>query len=349
MNDESEPLRQIDPASAAIATIDAVAPSGWRTKMAKAAAQLLLGARKGAAVYAVARDNFDEVEGRSAMNRQLYALATQQIVSDPEIIEHYKSRLLNDLFRKTDNLEAVVKGAETMTLALPGPEHASRPDQPELKQDAPLEDDDDGEPLQSDWVSTFVPLAECADSDELRDRLSRILAGELRSPGTFPRSTIRAISELEKSDIEALLSVSASVVGDYILDKASMDLETTNSLLEAGLIHDSSARTFKKTISASANKPSGLTGSKLAISITVDSDFSYTFTGVPLTRLGRSVLSLLDGYNELKALTDFVNQIPKDGVTYITIGEFNFVKKDVFRIRNPSFLYIRYSSGPITS
>ena len=65
-------------AGQALATIDRVAPKGWRLRLAKATAQLLVGTRAGAAVYSEAREHLDEIEGRSAMNKQLYAIASQQ-------------------------------------------------------------------------------------------------------------------------------------------------------------------------------------------------------------------------------------------------------------------------------
>lgn len=323
----------------ALVAVDAVAPSDWRLRLAKFSMQLLLGARRGAAVYSMARDNLDEIEALSKLNKEGYALATQQIIDDPAIIEAYKNRLLNNFYRKNENLDAVVRGAENEASRLLSYDPVEQP--VDSTGEAPAGDDEADGAIDPDWSSTFVPFAEAADSDQLRTRLSRVLAGEARKPGSFPRSTIRAIFELEKGDIEALMSVSNLIIGEYIIDGESIPLETTNRLIESQIIHDVGSRIFTKSISAKPGNAGGLTGYNYAISIMPIADFDFSFQGFLLTRLGRSVVSLLDKYDEKAALRNLCERIPKENLQIIIMGNFKYDDESRFSLSNWEAIWIR--------
>lgn len=60
------------------------------------------------------------------------------------------------------------------------------------------EENADKEPLSDDWMNVFADYAENASSDSLQQLWGRILAGEIRRPGSFSLTTLRVISELDK-------------------------------------------------------------------------------------------------------------------------------------------------------
>ena len=163
----------------AMAVIDAVAPDNWREKMKRVAAQLLVGTEWGKDYYLKARDTIDEAEGRSKVNTMLAEAVGQQAISDPAQIERAKARFLGNLYRKQENLEAVI--AKTAEHIKDAPDAA----------DATKSDNISEMPLDSDFAAAFSREAEVATSEQLRDRLARLLAGEMKTPGTYSRSTLR--------------------------------------------------------------------------------------------------------------------------------------------------------------
>lgn len=313
----------------AIAVVDKAAPKGWRLKLAKASAQLLVGTRAGAAVYAEAREHLDEIEARSAMNKQLYAVAAQQIISDPEMVERAKARLVSGMLRKQENLEAVIAGAGDKMLALPAPTEGdltSSVEQSDEEVDRSAGDqprDVPGDPLNSDWAAAFSEVAENATSEELRDRLARMLVGEISSTGTFPRSTIRAIAELEQADLQTFVEVLPFTYGSGIVGETGIGADKLDALHACGLIEYNSAFGRVITINASPETAGGLIGKDWAIAIHVSEAKSISLPIIPLTRVGKAVITLLDQFDEEAALEAVVERLDKSGINQVQIGKYN--------------------------
>lgn len=330
----------------AVNAVDKVAPSGWKLRLAKITAQLLVGSRQGAAVYATAREHLDEIEGRTAMNRALFAAATDELVKDPRMIERAKVRLIGDLVQKQDNLENIVGKADERVLLLTNAfvEPSSDTKHPNADNDdtAGRLDDfgpEDDSPLPEDWASSFTGVAENATSDELRDRLSRVLAGEILSPGTFPRAIVRSIAELERNDIEALLSVIPNIVFNLVSNTDGIARATMNTLADAGLIDPNEMMTATMTANISSTKTSGISGTKFGIIIKANADITVSFTGRSFTRLGRAVLSILDEFDERTSVINAVSRIDKSHIVNIIVGEIKSIDDNSMELENTTTVY----------
>lgn len=58
--------------------------------------------------------------------------------------------------------------------------------------------DEKEENINEDWLNFFEEHAQNASTEQLQDLWARVLAGEIREPGAFSRSTIRFIAELDE-------------------------------------------------------------------------------------------------------------------------------------------------------
>ncbi|MDR3531287.1 MAG: DUF2806 domain-containing protein [Rhodopila sp.] len=92
-------------------------------------------------------------------------------------------RLAAEETRNQINREAVWIETEEALKAAPPPQ----PGSPE----------NDVQELDEDWINVFAGYAEKASSDHLRQLWGRILAGEIRKPASYARSTLRVISEMD--------------------------------------------------------------------------------------------------------------------------------------------------------
>jgi Protein of unknown function (DUF2806) len=339
-NDHSNPSAPDDEGitSKAIAVIDQLAPDGWRSKLARAAAQLLVGTRTGAQLYANTRETLDEIEGRSAMNKQLYAIATQQVANDPDQVERAKARLIGQTLTKQANIEAVITGANAKMLALPPPAESEVELVPGEVSAISGETSPD-EPLSADWAASFSEVAENASSDELRDRLSRVLAGEIAAAGTFPRSTLRAIAELERTELEALVRLLPQVIGKVIFKDDQIDEETLQSLNDSGLTDYNSTYGRSMDINMKPGVSGAIPSLEWAIIIEVTAEINLSIPVIPLTRLGRAVVSLLDKFDEQMALTRFAERLDKTGVKRIIVGKYDLAEGDGIEIKNGAVVF----------
>ena len=73
-----------------------------------------------------------------------------------------------------------------------------------------------------DFMRVFEKMAEEVSSDELVDLLGRILAGEIRAPGSVPRRTLATVAVLEQEIVTAL-----ALVKPFLLDGAWLHMPPT--------------------------------------------------------------------------------------------------------------------------
>lgn len=254
------------------------------------------------------RENLDTIQGRSRVNAILAEEVGRQAILDPELMERAKARFLGDIAQKQENVEAVARAAQAKV---------------EEVGDADVEAAEQTPDPTGDWMNTFSREAENASSEELRERLAGVLAGEIRNPGSFSRSTIRLISELDQEILQSFQRVLDRRVGDAILrDEAwnKGDMFAVGVLLEdAGLISGSSGLTTR-IMRIQDDRNGFFRGDTFSLVITGEPG-SEKHTGIwLLTRAGQQVASLLPETDERAALLKVAAAMDKDGVERIIIG-----------------------------
>lgn len=316
----------------AVSTIDAVAPTGWKMKLAKAAAQLIAGTEKGAVAYAQVRERIDTIEGRTIVSAALANAVAAQAVNDPELMERAKARFLGTALSQQENIEAVVIGANHYLPMLPAPSEAGLADTvPKPLDDEPAAKNDwsaEENPLNADWAATFSGVAENASTEELRDRLSRVLAGELASPGTYSRATVRAIAELERSDLEAVRSIAPYVLGKNLIRTASPDpipsVDTLLPLSDAALITDANAMLSITSKPATVEaQPVFFGGAEWGLRVFLNVGQIVDIPVVPLTRTGVAVVDLLGRADERAILKRIAEEMSPTTYAKILLGRIN--------------------------
>jgi hypothetical protein len=75
--------------------------------------------------------------------------------------------------------------------------------------DAPTEIDDD-------WLNLFVRISEDKSSEELQQLFGRILAGEIRRPGSFSLRTVQLMSTISKEDAAALSALLSYAINGQV-------------------------------------------------------------------------------------------------------------------------------------
>lgn len=295
-------------------------PSTVTGRLQRWAAQILGGIIAHPA-YAAIRQNLDTVEGRSRVNMIVADEVARRLIKDDDYMERAKARFAADFVRKNDNLEAVASKALEIG---------------ESEPDAKLPDDDTVIDLNPDWINTFTREAEDASSDELRERLARILAGEARSPGSFSRSTVRIVAELDKSTLESFQTILAHRVNDHIpkfndFTKGTLlncAREAENAGLVSGLLGFMS-----KTITIPPSGSASYPGNQLALVIEGEPNATKNVACLLLTRTGSEIASLLTPTSEIAALERVARLIDKAQLSRIMLGPIIERDSDNLKIR----------------
>ncbi len=254
------------------------------------------------------REKLDTIDGRSRINMMLAEHIGRQAIADPEIVNRAKARFLGDLARKQENLEAVALLANEAIEADPDAEQAS--------------ESAGSEPSQ-DWMNAFIREAENASSDDLRQRLAGVLSGEAKNPGTFSRSTVRFISEVEKETLEyfqdALLYRFSEVI--YIDDswKSGKRFVQGSALEDAGLISGVTGTTHMSW-NLNSEGSSLLWSNGIGIVFEGRPDLKIKVNCWIITKLGLEVSSLLNSGDGVLAADQFGKVSPKTDLNCIWFG-----------------------------
>jgi len=130
-------------------------------------------------VLAKSQSAKDERDARSTIIAAVAKAAGEKAASDPEVVDRMINRLAGAEVRKQENREAV---------AVEAIEHLS---------EATEEIDQTARNVDEDWLNIFGDFAERASAESVRDLWARVLAGEIRRPGTFSLFTLHFISLLD--------------------------------------------------------------------------------------------------------------------------------------------------------
>ena len=142
----------------------------------------------------------------------------------PSLPERAEVRKVYQESKKQQNIEAICANAAE--------ELASESEVPENKP-------------EPDWINHFFDMAEKVSSEDLQFWWGRILAGEIKRPGSFSLRTLEVLKNLSRQEAENFLKLSKYIIEDSdgqaffleeVKDKSILSLSEIMGLVEAGLI-----------------------------------------------------------------------------------------------------------------
>lgn len=296
------------PGTDIVAALDATGvPATIKGKVQRAILRFIAGGI-GYEAWQEIRGNLDTIEGRSRVNMMLAEHVGRQAIADPEIVERAKARFLGDITRKQENIEAVALLASAATEAAPDSEEVADAREPEPSQD---------------WMNAFIREAENASSSDLRQRLAGVLAGEARKPGTFSRSTVRFIAEVDQETLEAFQMALTWRFADAIIIEESWksgEWFARGTILEnVGLVSGVTGTTHK-IMKLNENGSGILPAGKIGVVLEGQAGSDIRVNCWLVTKLGMEVVSLLPPNDEIVAATHLARVVPKAGLKSIWVG-----------------------------
>lgn len=174
-------------------------------------------------------------EGKKVFIKRAGEVAAEGITADTNLTKRAIDHFANRVLQEQSNREAVVEQVVD-----------------ELKNDPPSEDSQKS--ISDDWLTAFARIAEQKSERDIQLFLAKIMAGEIRSPGTFSLRTISLISMLDQAtaqlfqrfcDISCslppsmdafLLTEHVGSAGQNALAKYGLNYVQLMALQDAGLI-----------------------------------------------------------------------------------------------------------------
>jgi hypothetical protein len=172
----------------------------------------------------------DETAARSDLRKAINAAATKQALADPAVITRGMERLLKEAGLKQTNREEVAKQAlHDLAQNPPDAEQTSAP--------------------SADFMNHFADHAERASSEQMRDTFARILAGELRKPGSFSLRTMQFMATMDQELAAAVQAARDWQFGQWLhttkRHQRGLDLVTLRVLEQVGLLSTGLTRTVE--------------------------------------------------------------------------------------------------------
>lgn len=255
------------------------------------------------------------LEGQSKVDLIVAEAVGRELVLDPDFMERAKARFVLDVYAKQANLEAVAEGAELILEA-----RAERAEKASEQSAQGAEEPAAAEPDQ-DWLNSFTEHAEKAASDEIRERWSKVLAGEIEKPGSFSPRTMRFIADLDRETVVDFEAIAPMIVRDCIHKLTDWNFtpmyDLSLRLLGAGLVADNDS---SRKLTLDANGIGMIAGREWGLVLRGAPGTKIVSEVVMLSRVGIELAGILGKCDEPGALRAIADKVAKDGLQSIALG-----------------------------
>lgn len=172
-----------------------------------------------------------------------------------------------------------------------------------------LEDDVSETPVDDDWLTTFFQFSQDISDEKMQGLWAKLLAGEVRQPGSFQRRTLRIVEQINQHDAELFKKVADAcwlinaddIVNQYPIiatpdssgskiDISGLSYSDKVHLDSIGLIKFETAAKF----SVHPEKCYAKYGSRAFELQSLKSDGSIPIGNVLLTEVGRELLQIVE-------------------------------------------------------
>ena len=247
-------------------------PAGKALSRLLGALAEILGAKLEAYVQGI-RDN---KEAKTIVSKKIAEAAGITAAADATIIENAMTNLVPKQYREATNKLGVLQKTIEQLNEEPPPA--------------------DAQEVDDDWLNVFERYTENASSEKLRDLWARVLAGEIRHPGSFALRTLSFISQLDQRIASIFERTVESVVSgsvlplDVALEGAPLDdlLELEDFGLVIGV-----GGSLRHTVPLSSSGAILRYDHEMAILIQGTEGASLQLASVKLTRARQEIYKLL--------------------------------------------------------
>lgn len=249
----------------------------------------------------------DKTEANKITTSALAKAAADNMVNDQELVVIAAEAYLPTAVRKIRNRFKVAQCAVD-----------------NIKDKAREVDSDRTKAPDENWMNNFMRYAEDASSEELQDRMGRLLAGEVLNPGAYSLTTLRTLNELDSNLAFDFLEAWSKSVGESVDYSAEWERGSGYSrwqrLIEAGLMSSSTSVRFTPEITGNGIgvwAPMQTEDVWINISFRKGSDVRWTH--IPFTRIGREIATLLPNPDYENNIRQAALRIQKQGLVCITL------------------------------
>lgn len=268
----------------------------------------------------------DGTNAKSIVAARLAQAAAERAAADPLVVDAALARWLPNEIRKQTNKRLIIDHAI---------EDLATCDVDAIPEPAVVSD------VEDDWLNSFERFAEDASSEKMQQLWGRVLSGEIRNPGSFRRSTLRLLNELDRQVAEDF-EWASSFVGEeqlfYLDDSESGSFVRLLRLQSAGLITGAGGL-VKWQISTDDRGIFSVRSGHMALVVQGEPNKKFAFNAVPLTAVALDLLQIVPNKSARELLLKVGDAAVKLGATGYGIGHSMDSRGGKYQVQNIETVY----------
>ena len=202
--------------------------------------------------------------------------------------------------------------------------------------DADAEPESAADEIDPDWLGHLSGYAEKANSGKVRELWGRVLAGEIRRPGSFSLMTLRLLAELDQQ-MAAWFQQETKfrVTKQFILRPKVMSSEQVARLTfleQVGLLHHVAPGGLAHSLDPDPDGYAVIIEGDLCLRVRIDRKTQIEV--IPITRIGQEIARILPPVDSMAVLKG-VGEALRDKVKSMNIHRILSREKDSLRVSDP--------------
>ncbi len=176
------------------------------------------------------------------------------------------------------------------------------------------------EPVEKDWMTRFLNIAEDVSDEDMQNIWARVLAGEIKKPKSYSLRTLEVLRNLSKEEAALIMRVSSYQVGLDLLstDDFGVNLTDQIALDDINII---CGEELVRTYTPNKGKISFVLNKQALINIYVPTEVKIKLKGFKITKAGIEIMGLIQEHNYSVFYTDLSKYLKTKGATKVTINE----------------------------
>lgn len=184
-----------------------------------------------------------------------------------------------------------------------------------------MSSDQDSKTVNKDWLNLWQEYVKNVSSEDMQQLWGKILAGEVRNPGKYSLRTLQFVQHLSQNEAEeisqlAQYNIDGRVIKDVVIDTQQKTFDYFLRMEEFGIIQGVSSLGLNATYVSNnlVNYNKALIYGKALIVISdFDAHKKLVLQALPLTSLGKELLSLCIGEPNEIYINEVIKLIKKQG------------------------------------
>jgi len=176
------------------------------------------------------------------------------------------------------------------------------------------------EPVEKDWMTRFLNIAEEISDDDMQNIWARVLAGEIKKPKSYSLRTLEVLRNLSKEEAALIMKVSNYQVALDLLSTEDFAVNLTDQIALDD-INIVCGEELIRTYTPNKGKISFVLNKQALINIYAPTGVKIELKGFKITKAGIEIMGLIQEHNYVGFYTDLSKYLKSKGATKVTIND----------------------------